>query len=50
MTGTIHKYDNCTTLDELLDVEYGKKGTPTREIFDAETREFCKAQNATVLQ
>lgn len=35
---------NCTSLDELIDVEYGKKGTPERAAFDAETQEFCIAQ------
>ena len=40
----IKNYDNCTTLDQLLDVEYGKPGTITRELFDAETKEFCIAQ------
>ena len=35
---------NCTTLDELLDVEYGKVGTKTREEFDRETEAFCLAQ------
>lgn len=34
----------CTTLDELLDVEYGKAGTPEREEFDADTRAFCLAE------
>ena len=35
---------NCTTLDELLDVEYGKVGTKTREEFDRETEAFCLAK------
>ena len=35
---------NCTTLDELLDVEYGKVGTKTREEFDRETEAFYLAQ------
>lgn len=35
---------NCTTLDELIEVEYGPKGTPERDQFDAETQEFCVAQ------
>lgn len=34
----------CNNLEELLDVEYGVKGTPTREKFDEETRAFCLAQ------
>ena len=35
---------NCTSLDELINVEYGPKGTEERNIFDAETKEFCIAQ------
>lgn len=35
---------NCTSLDELIGVEYGPKGTPERDKFDAETQEFCVAQ------
>ncbi|MCQ2113630.1 MAG: helix-turn-helix domain-containing protein [Bacteroidaceae bacterium] len=35
---------NCTSLDELIDVEYGQKGTEERNVFDAETKEFCIAQ------
>lgn len=35
---------NCTTLDELLDVEYGEKGTPERNEFDKETQAFCLAE------
>ncbi len=35
---------NCTTLDELIEVEYGPKGTPERDLFDVETQEFCVAQ------
>ena len=35
----------CTTLDELLDVEYGKVGTKTRNNFDRETEDFCREQN-----
>lgn len=34
----------CTTLDELLDVEYGKPGTPKRDAFDKETQAFCLAE------
>lgn len=34
---------NCTTLDELLDVQYGKVGTPERDDFDKETQAFCLA-------
>lgn len=35
---------NCTTLDELITTEYGNKGTQRRDLFDAETQEFCIAQ------
>lgn len=35
----------CTTLDELLDVEYGKVGTQTRNDFGRETKIFCQEQN-----
>ena len=34
---------NCTTLDELLDVQYGKVGTPERDEFDKETQAFSLA-------
>lgn len=34
----------CTSLDELVDVEFGRKGSREREEFDAETQEFCIAQ------
>ena len=33
-----------TNLNELLDAEFGKKGTPEREEFDRETEAFCLAQ------
>ena len=35
---------NCSNLDELLDVDFGKEGTPSREEFDKETGAFCLAQ------
>lgn len=35
---------NCNSLDELINIEYGPKGTPERDLFDAETQEFCVAQ------
>ena len=38
---------NCTTLDELLDVQYGKVGTPERDEFDKETQAFCLAVHLT---
>ena len=34
----------CNSLDELINIEYGPKGTPERDLFDAETQEFCVAQ------
>jgi len=35
---------NCNTLDELLDAEFGAKGSPERERFDDETRAFCLSE------
>ena len=35
---------NCSNLDELLDVDFGKEGTLSREEFDKETEAFCLAQ------
>ena len=35
---------NCSCLDELVDAQYGKPGTPERDLFDAQTHEFCVAQ------
>jgi len=34
----------CTSLNELIDIEYGIKGSPTRDLFDAETQAFCLAE------
>ena len=34
----------CTSLDELVEVEMGPKGSPKRDLFDAETQEFFIAQ------
>ena len=34
----------CNNLDELLNVEFGKVGTKSREEFDRETEAFCLAQ------
>ena len=34
----------CNNLDELLNVEFGKVGTKSREEFDKETEAFCLAQ------
>ena len=35
---------SCTTLDELLDVEYGEVGTKMRDEFNHETEAFCQEQ------
>ena len=35
---------NCSTLDELLNAEFGVVGTPIRDEFDKETEAFCLAQ------
>ena len=35
---------NCNNLDDLLNVEFGEAGTPSREEFDKETEAFCLAQ------
>ncbi len=35
---------NCSTLDELLEVEYGKAGTPEHDNFDRDTEAFCLAE------
>lgn len=32
------------TFDELLDAEYGERGTDAREIFEAEAEAFCLAE------
>jgi len=34
----------CTSFDELLDAEYGKRGTERREPFEAEAEAFCLAE------
>jgi hypothetical protein len=36
--------ESCDTLDQLLDVEYGPKGSIQRDKFDEETRSFCLAE------
>ena len=33
----------CRTFDELLDVEYGKSGTPKRNEFENDAQLFCLA-------
>ncbi len=35
---------NCRNLAELLNVEFGEVGTPSRDEFDKETEVFCLAQ------
>lgn len=35
---------NCSSLDELLNVEFGEVGTSSREEFDKETEAFCLAK------
>ena len=36
---------NCSNHDELLDAEFGKTGTPSRNEFDKETEAFSLAQS-----
>jgi DNA-binding XRE family transcriptional regulator len=38
------KLMQCSTLDELLNVEYGEQGSESRKQFDDETQAFCLAQ------
>jgi DNA-binding XRE family transcriptional regulator len=38
------KLMNCSTLEELLNVEYGEPGTESRKQFDDETQAFCLAK------
>ncbi len=33
----------CTSFDELLDAEYGERGTEARENFEVEAEAFCLA-------
>ena len=35
---------NCSNLDELLETDFGKTGTPSRDEFDKEAEAFCLAQ------
>ena len=35
---------NCTTFDELLNAEYGERGSETRECFETEAETFCLAE------
>ncbi len=39
------KLQDCMTLDEFLDEEFGKEGTEERRQFDAETHAFCIAES-----
>ena len=34
----------CTSFDELLDAEYGKRGEEPRETFEADAEAFCLAE------
>ena len=34
----------CTSFDELLDAEYGKRGSEERERFETEAETFCLAE------
>ncbi len=34
----------ATSLDELLDAEYGKVGTPARDTFETDAEAFCLAE------
>ena len=34
----------CTSFDELLNAEYGERGTETRERYEAEADAFCLAE------
>ena len=34
----------CTSFDELLDAEYGERGTEARENFETEAEAFCLAE------
>lgn len=35
---------NCTSLEEILDIEYGERGSETRERFETEAEAFCLAE------
>ena len=37
---------NCSNLDELLEADFGKTGTPSRDEFDKETEAFCLVQTS----
>ena len=38
------KYVNCKSLDDILDVEYGPRGTEERERFETAAEAFCLAE------
>lgn len=38
------KFLNCKSLDDILDLEYGERGTEEREKFEAEAEAFCLAE------
>lgn len=38
------KYVNCKSLDDILDVEYGPRGTEERERFETAAETFCLAE------
>ena len=38
------KFLNCKSLDDILDLEYGERGTEEREKFEAEAEGFCLAE------
>lgn len=35
---------NCESFDQLLDAEYGPRGTQEREVFEANAEAFCLAE------
>lgn len=43
-TGKKERFLRCSTFEELLNEEYGCKGTPDREAFDSKAQAFCLAE------
>ena len=43
-TGKKERILRCSTFEELLNEEYGCKGTPDREAFDSKAQAFCLAE------
>ena len=43
-TGKKERILKCSTFEELLNEEYGCKGTPDREAFDSKAQAFCLAE------